>query len=60
MAEHERISAAARGNTPATTSMEKRMTATGAKFYCNMKALNSAERARHEQLTHKLIVTARR
>jgi hypothetical protein len=37
--------------------MEKKMMATEGKFYCNMKALNSAERARHKQLTDKLIAT---
>lgn len=28
---------------------------TGTKFYCNTKALNAAERARHEALTKKLL-----
>jgi len=38
---------------------EKRTMATQSKFYCNIKALNPAERAEHKQLTDKLI-TARK
>jgi hypothetical protein len=34
---------------------EKRTMATQSKFYCNIKALNPAERAEHKQLTDKLI-----
>ena len=32
-----------------------RQTSSDGKFYCNMKALNPAERALHQQLTEKLI-----
>src|ERR1700691_6021555 len=32
-----------------------RQTSSDSKFYCNMKALNPAERALHQQLTEKLI-----
>ena len=35
---------------------EKQVLATQNKFYCNIKALNPAERERHKQLTDKLIV----
>ena len=34
---------------------EKRTMASQSKFYCNIKALNPAERAEHKQLTDKLI-----
>jgi hypothetical protein len=34
---------------------EKRVLTTQNKFYCNIKALNPAERVRHKQLTDKLI-----
>jgi hypothetical protein len=34
---------------------EKQVLTTQNKFYCNIKALNSAERERHKQLTDKLI-----
>jgi hypothetical protein len=33
---------------------------TGNKFFCNIKALAPAERARHKQLTEKLISTRRK
>jgi hypothetical protein len=36
-------------------NQEKRTMATQSKFYCNIKALNPAERAEHKQLTDKLI-----
>jgi hypothetical protein len=38
-----------------TANMEKQVTTTHSKFYCNVKALNPAERARHKQLSEKLI-----
>jgi hypothetical protein len=34
---------------------ERQMMATETKFYCNVKAFNSSERASHKQLTEKLI-----
>ncbi len=34
---------------------EKSATTTGNKFYCNIKALNSTERAAHQKLTEKLL-----
>ena len=34
---------------------EKQMTTTQSKFYCNIKALTPAERARHKELSEKLI-----
>jgi hypothetical protein len=47
------------GRTPtqasAATTSPARQTATGSKFYCNIKALNPADRAHHKQLTDKLI-----
>src|SRR6266446_5042664 len=39
----------------ATTSREKKTMTTESKFYCNTKALNPTERARHKQLTDKLV-----
>jgi hypothetical protein len=42
-----------------TREKEKQVLTTQNKFYCNIKALNPAERERHRQLTDKL-VTARR
>ena len=41
---------AAQGS-PIVADSERRV----AKFYCNIKALNPAERARHKQLTEKLL-----
>jgi hypothetical protein len=38
-----------------TTEKEKQVLMTQNKFYCNIKALNPAERERHKQLTDKLI-----
>ena len=38
-----------------TKEKEKQVLTTQSRFYCNIKALNSAERARHKQLTDKLI-----
>lgn len=38
-----------------SATQETKPVATQSKFYCNTKALNSAERARHKQLTDKLI-----
>jgi hypothetical protein len=41
---------------PVDTNTEMQtMTTQGNKFYCNIKALNPVERARHKQLTDKLI-----
>ncbi len=42
-------------NLPAARNTEKQMTTTQSKFYCNIKALTPAERARHKQLTEKLM-----
>lgn len=42
-------------STEATNSGEKKTMTTESKFYCNTKALNPAERARHKQLTEKLV-----
>ena len=41
-------------NSPALVKQEKQVAAAQSKFYCNIKALNPAERARHKQLTEKL------
>jgi hypothetical protein len=38
-----------------TKEKEKQVLTTQNKFYCNIKALNPAERVRHKQLTDKLI-----
>ena len=38
-----------------TKEKEKQVLTTQNKFYCNVKALNPAERLRHKQLTDKLI-----
>ena len=38
---------------------EKQVLTTQNKFYCNIKALNPAERERHKQLTDKLIAARR-
>ena len=38
-----------------TKEKEKQVLTTQNKFYCNIKALNPAERERHKQLTDKLI-----
>jgi hypothetical protein len=40
---------------PAFVNQEKQVATTQSKFYCNIKALNSAERARHKQLSEKLM-----
>ena len=42
-------------NAQAASSAEKKTMTTQSKFYCNTKALNAAERARHKQLTDKLV-----
>jgi hypothetical protein len=42
-------------STLATKSTEKKTMTTASEFYCNTKALNPAERARHKQLTDKLV-----
>lgn len=39
----------------ATCPSERQMMATETNFYCNVKALNPAERANHKRLTDKLI-----
>jgi hypothetical protein len=39
----------------AATIPAARQTSSDSKFYCNIKALNPAERAQHRQLTEKLI-----
>ena len=41
-------------NSPALVKQEKQVTAAQSKFYCNIKALNTAERVRHKQLSEKL------
>ena len=46
-------------NAQTTGNTEKQMTTTQSKFYCNIKALTPEERARHKQLSDKL-VTARK
>jgi uncharacterized protein HemX len=40
---------------PATTTAERKTMTSSSRFYCNIKALNPAERTRHKQLTDKLI-----
>ena len=45
---------AAKG-TPTRQNAEKQMTTTQSKFYCNIKALTPEERARHKQLSEKLM-----
>jgi hypothetical protein len=48
--------ARAQTQAPAATDATARQTATeGSKFYCNISALDPAERAHHQQLTAKLI-----
>jgi len=42
-----------------TNEKEKHALTTQNKFYCNIKALNPAERVRHKQLTDKLIAARR-
>jgi hypothetical protein len=42
---------------PLTTNGEKQTMPGQSKFYCNSKALNPNERARHKQLTDKLVAT---
>ena len=41
--------------TAQAASMEKQMTTTQSKFYCNIKALTPEERAHHKQLSEKLM-----
>jgi hypothetical protein len=41
-------------NSPAPVKQEKQVTAAQSKFYCNIKALNTAERVRQKQLSEKL------
>ena len=41
-------------DSPALVKQEKQVTAAQSRFYCNIKALNPAERARHKQLSEKL------
>jgi hypothetical protein len=40
---------------PVDTNTERQTMTTQSKFYCNIKALNPAERAHHKRLTDKLI-----
>jgi len=40
---------------PARANEEKQMVTTQSKFYCNIKALNPSQRARHKQLSEKLM-----
>ncbi len=40
---------------PALMNQEKQVATTQTKFYCNIKALTAAERARHKQLSEKLM-----
>src|ERR1700732_1160897 len=42
-----------------TKEKENQVLTTQNKFYCNIKALNPAERERHKQLTAKLIAVRR-
>jgi hypothetical protein len=42
-----------------TKEKEKQVLTTQSKFYCNIKALNPAEREHHKQLTDKLIAARR-
>lgn len=42
-----------------TGKAEKQMTTTQSKFYCNIKALTPEERARHKQLSDKLMAARR-
>lgn len=42
-------------NASATSNTEKKAMMEASKFYCNIKALKPAERARHKKLTEKLI-----
>jgi hypothetical protein len=42
-------------NSPALVNQEKQVATTQGKFYCNIKALNSGERARQKQLSEKLM-----
>jgi hypothetical protein len=49
---------AAQSSTMAVNGARQAMTTTPSKFYCNIKALTPAQRARHKQLSEKL--TAKR
>jgi len=51
------VQASPQGTT--TKEKEKQVSTTQNKFYCNIKALNPAERERHRQLTDKLIAARR-
>jgi hypothetical protein len=42
-----------------TEREDNRSMATGSKFFCNIRALAPAERARHKQVTEKLIISRR-
>jgi len=44
-------------NPVAAATREKQVETTQSKFYCNIKALTSEERAHHKQLTEKLMAT---
>jgi len=47
-------------NSLALVKQEKQVTTTQSKFYCNLKALNPAERARQKQLTEKLVASRKK
>jgi hypothetical protein len=49
------VTARLHGQSTAITNAEKKTMTTASKFYCNIKALNPAERVRHKELTDKLI-----
>ena len=51
--------AEAKAQAPAPASNAEQQTVTQSKFYCNIKALSLAERARHTQLTDKLMALRR-
>jgi hypothetical protein len=43
------------GQTASTANTEKKIAATPGRFYCNIKALDPAQRTHHKELTDKLI-----
>ena len=53
-----RGSASVRNSVPTANSERQAMTSQN-KFYCNIKALNAAERAHHKELTEKLLAARR-
>ena len=52
-------SADAKAQEPAAASSAEKQTVTQSKFYCNIRALSPVERARHTQLTDKLMALRR-